>query len=404
MPVIGMNFFIIGGLLLIVAFLIGKLTHWLKITAVVGYLLTGIVLGPEVIGVVDFTPHQIETITWFGLGFVGFNIGGKLPISLLRKSGKKVMLIMAGGMIAPFVLVMIGVTIFKADISLGLLFGALACSSAPAGVLAVIYEYGARGKLTDTIITVVGLDDVFGVAIFAITLAGVSTLIGGTNDFLTFSTLMGPLKEIVGGLLLGVVLGGILAFAVKKMHHRIELFVIAIGLILSCVGLSVLPRLGFSVILATIAMGMTFVNIIPHESRIVFKDLDRVALPVFMVFFVTAGMELKLDMLLGIGSIFLVLLYVLLRSAGKITGPMICARISKADKNIERYLGLGILPQAGVALGLALLASHKLEQLGHPETAQLVITTIAATTIIFEIIGPIGARFALIRSGEATKK
>jgi len=392
--------FLMVGIALALALLVGKATHWIKVTGVVGYLLTGFVLGPEGLKLVEFTTLEMELITWFALGFIGFTIGGKLPLSLLRKSGRKIIFIMIGGIVLPFLLVLGGVYILKGNLSLGLIFAALACTSAPAGTIAVIYEYRARGKLTNAIVAVVGLDDAFGVVVFAVTIAGVSAIMGGNDSFFSAETLWEPAKEIGGALLLGGAAGGLLALIVKKIHERTELFVLTMAILLSTIGTAM--WLGFSVILASITMGMVFVNILPHECRIIYRDLDRITLPVFILFFLTAGLELRVNVLMGSGA--LVLVYVLFRSAGKITGPMATAAIAKADPKLQRYLGFGILPQAGVALGLALLASHKLTELGKPELAGLVITTITATTVVFEIIGPMGARFALVRSGEARRK
>jgi len=396
------NLFLLGGIALALALLVGKTTHWLKVTGVVGYIITGVVLGPDILHWVTPSQGEIELITWFALGFVGFTIGGKMPFSTLRRSGKKILAIMAGGIIAPFILVLTGIYLLKGSLSLGLVFGALACTSAPAGTIAVIYEYRARGRLTDAIVAVVGLDDAFGVVVFAVTIAGVSVIMGGSDSAMTSETLWYPVREIGGAIILGGVLGSALALVVRKIHERHDLFVMAMALLLLCVGVAM--WLEFSIILACITMGMVFVNILPHECRVVFRDLDIVALPIFIVFFVTAGMELRIDMLLESTSILLVVVYVLFRSAGKLIGPMLGAQVTGAESKLRRYVGFGILPQAGVALGLALLASHKLVELGYPELATLVITTVTATTVIFEIIGPIGTRFALIRSGEATRK
>ncbi len=394
------NFFLMGGLALILALFVGKTTHWMKITGVVGYLVTGVVLGPQILGFIELSSSETELITWFALGFVGFTIGGKMPFSIFKRSGKKIMLIMAGGILLPFILVLAGVYLLEGSISLGLIFGALACTSAPAGTIAVIYEYRARGSLTDAIIAVVGLDDAFGVVVFGITMAAVTAMIGDSSSISTAETVWGPVREIMGGLLLGGLIGGMLSYLVKKIHDRTELFTITIALLLICIGTAI--WLEISVILACITMGMIFVNVLHHECRIVFRDVEKMALPVFIIFFVTAGMELRWGVLKGSGM--LVVVYVLFRTAGKILGPQIAAKGAGAEDKIQRFIGFGILPQAGVALGLALLASHKLEALGREDLASLVITTITATTIVFEIIGPIGARFALMRSGEARKR
>lgn len=393
------NYFLIGGLILLLALLVGKMTHRMKITGVVGYLISGVILGPQVLGLVDLSNAEMELVTWFALGFVGFTIGGKLPLSIFKRSGKKIMWIMVGGVVFPFLLVMIGVYIIEGSIALGLIFGALACTSAPAGTIAVIYEYRARGSLTEAIIAVVGLDDAFGVMVFGVTMAVVATIIGGTDSISTVEAVWGPVREIGGSLILGALVGTLLSFFVKKIHERTEIFAITMGLLLLCVGTAIL--LDFSAILACITMGMVFVNILHHECRIVFRDLEKLSLPIFIIFFVTAGMGLRWSVLIDGG--LLVIVYVLFRMAGKIAGPYVAGGLTKAERKIRYFVGFGILPQAGVALGLALIASQKLTELGREDLASLVITTITATTIAFEIIGPIGARFALIRSGEARK-
>ncbi len=391
-----LNYFIILSIILISALFVGKLTHWMKITAVVGYLITGVILGPEVTKIVHLNSEVMSMIIWFALGFVGFIIGGKLSLPQLRRNGKQIILIMLGGMIVPFIFVLLGIYLLKGSLTLGLIFGALATTSAPAGTIAVIYEYRARGKLTDGIIAVVGLDDAFGILVFAVTMAIVTAITAGSNSIMSIETLWPAVKEIGGSILLGSVLGFVLTFIAKLVHERIELFAITMALLIGGIGVSIYFE--FSVILTCIIMGLILVNRLPNESRIIFRDLNQLTLVIFIVFFVTAGMELKINVLTGSGM--LVLVYVLFRTAGKLSGPMFGAKLSKADKVLERYLGFGILPQAGVALGLALLASNKLSST-NPEMAGWIITTITATTIIFEIIGPIGARFALIRSGEA---
>jgi len=394
--------FIMGGLILIIALSIGKITHWMKITSVVGYLACGIILGPEGLELIEFNRYEIEHITWFALGFIGFTIGSKLPISLIKKSGKNLLFILAGDVFIPFLLVFTGIYLLKGSLSLGLIFGGLACSTAPAGTIAVIYEYKARGSLTDAIMAIVGLDDALGVIVFGISLAIASTVLGDGGDSSIWVTMLEPLKEIVSAIILGIILGGILSFLVRRIHSKVDILVIFMGLLILNIGIEML--LDFSVIISCMTMGFVFINTCPLGNRVLLRDLDKLTLPVIIVFFVTAGLELKFSALFTIGGLMVAVVYILFRSAGKLAGPMLGARVGKADGKIQQYIGFGLLPQAGVALGLALMASHTLMEIGYPDMAATIITTITATTVVFEIIGPIGARFALIKSGEAVNK
>lgn len=393
------NYLLLAGIAIGLGFLIGKGTHFLKITGVVGYIITGIIIGPDVLGIIQLTPVEIETMTNLALGFVAFIIGGELTISLLRKMGKSIIAIIVGESIGAFTVVFLGVYLLTNNLPLAILFAAMAPASAPAGTVAVIHEYKAKGKLTNAILAVVGFDDGLAVLIYAFSIAIVGILVS-SGTFSVSNLVMTPLMEIGGALLIGAGIGAIFAVVLKRLIEREEFIAVTLTAILVTAGLSLL--LEVSLILSCMAMGMMVINVYPKENRPVFDHIKSISLPIYILFFIIAGINLHLGLMLTIGAVGIV--YIICRSTGLIGGSYLAALVSKADPVIRDNIGLGILSQAGVAIGLALLASQKLESLGMPEVGTIVVTTIAATTVVFEVIGPLSARIAITRSGEARKR
>ena len=392
------NYLLLIGIAIGLGFLIGKGTHLLKITGIVGYIITGIIIGPDVLNIIQLTTVEIETITNIALGFVAFIIGGELTISLLRKMGKSIVAIIIGESIGAFIVVFLGVYLFTNNLPLAVIFAAMAPASAPAGTVAVIHEYRAKGKLTDAILAVVGFDDGLAVLIYAFSIAIVGVIVSGV--FSASNLIVSPLVDIGGALLIGAGIGAVFAVILKRLIEREEILAVTLTAILVTAGLSILMNV--SLILACMALGMIVINTYPKDNKPVFDNIKSVSLPIYILFFIIAGINLHLGLLLTIGALGII--YIICRSIGLISGSYFAALFSKADPVIRDNIGLGILSQAGVAIGLALLASHKLASLGMPEVGTLIVTTIAATTVVFEIIGPLSARIALIRSGEASRR
>ncbi|RLF57034.1 MAG: cation:proton antiporter [Thermoplasmata archaeon] len=392
------NYLLLIGIAIGLGFLIGKGTHFLKITGVVGYIITGIIIGPDVLGIIQLTTVEIETMTNLALGFVAFIIGGELTIALMRKMGKSIIAIIIGESIGAFTVVFLGVYLLTNNLALAIIFAAMAPASAPAGTVAVIHEYKAKGKLTNAILAVVGFDDGLAVLIYAFSIAIVGVVVSGV--FSVSTLVISPLVDIGGALLIGAGIGMFFAFVLKKLIEREEIIAVTLTAIFITAGLSIL--LEVSLILSCMSMGMMVINVYPRDNKPVFEHIKSISLPIYILFFIMAGINLHLGLLLTIGAIGVV--YIICRSMGLIGGSYLAALASKADPIIRDNIGLGILSQAGVAIGLALLAAHKLTLMGMPEMGKLIVTTIAATTVIFEIIGPLSARIAIKRSGEINKR
>ena len=391
-----LNYLLLGGLIIGFGFLIGKGTHLLRITGVIGYILTGVIIGPDVLNLVHLSSVEIETMTNIALGFVAFIIGGELTIRSLRKTGKSIIAIIFGESLGAFCIVFAGLYFLTNNLPIASTFAAMAPASAPAGTIAVIHEYKAKGKLVDSILMVVGFDDGLAVLIYAFAMAAVGVVVSG--DVSLSALVLEPMRDIGGALLFGALFGAVFAYIFRKLNEREEIIAVGITAIFLTAGFALFFEV--SLILCCMVAGMMVINLFPQDNKPVFDNIKSICLPVYIIFFVIAGINLHLGLLLSIGSIGIV--YVICRTLGLVGGSYVSAFASKADKVIRDNIGLGILSQAGVAIGLSLLAYQKLSSMGLQDVGSLVVTTVAATSVVFEIIGPLAARVALVRSGEAS--
>jgi Kef-type K+ transport system membrane component KefB/predicted transcriptional regulator len=384
---------------IIIGFLVGKLVNLLKLPGVVGYLIAGLILGPSVLGVFSLpTLEGLKVFTNFALSLVAFIIGSEMKLDTLKEMGKGIGVIILSESFGAFLLVAAGIYLLTHKLYLALIFGAIAPASAPAGTVAVLQECRAKGRLTNALYAVVGLDDGLAIIIFALAVA-LARLLFTNTAISVVSILKGPIFEIFGSIILGGVIGVLAGYFIRKVSGEENILAVSLGSILICTGMAI--YLHFSLILANLSLGMVFVNMFPAVNRKAYRTIQFICLPVYIIFFFTAGAHLQIELLPSIGILGLV--YMVCRAAGLVGGAYLGAAMTKQNAVIRRYLGLGILSQAGVALGLAVLVTAEFSSLGSTGAALAVtvMNTVAATTILFEIIGPIGARFAVSRAGEA---
>ena len=395
------NLILIFGIALALGFIIGKATHWIKLTAIIGYIVAGIILGP---GLGLIKPAEISSaiklVVSVTLGLVAFIIGGSFVKETLKKLGKTMLIILFGQFFITFIVVTLGIYFWTHNLSIALLFGALATATAPAGTMAALHYCRAKGTLSTLTTAVVGLDDGLCILLFAFVIAFVKVSLGGTFSIAT--AVLAPLIEIFGALCLGVLLGAVLSLVTKHVRGREETFIIAVVAVLLCAGLA--EFLNVSLILACMALGATFVNLSPSLAKTSYETLEGVIPPIYIAFFAIAGLQLRIDLLLVMGMIGVV--YILFRSLGKVGGAALSSKAAKAEPVVQKYLGISLLSQAGVAIALACMVSVELAGYGEPGKylGALAITTILAADVIFEIIGPIGVRFAVTRAGESGKE
>jgi len=389
------------GIAILVGYIGGKLSNKAKFPAVIGYILAGLVLGPSFLNIFgENLLGKLGLLSDITLGLVAFSIGSELRLGIIKKLGKGIITIIFAESFLAFFAVFGLIYLLTHKLYLALLFGAMAPASAPAGTIIVLQEYKAKGPLTNALLTVVGLDDGLAILIYAFAAALAKISIAKTSLSLQ-SAIVDPLIHVLGAILLGGVLGLIMAQIARKLVSKQELLVFTLATVLICVGISNL--LHFSLILSNLSLGMIIANTYLKTSRKTYDVIYSITPPLYVLFFVLAGAHLQIRLLPAMGLIGI--LYIIGRTAGLMGGAWIGAKITKSHEHIRKYLGLGILSQAGVAIGLALLVGREFSGINSigKDTAIIIINTIAATTIFFEIIGPIATKLAISKAGEIGK-
>lgn len=398
-----MNYLLLIGIIILSGYLGKKLSNRIKLPGVTGYLIMGVLLGCSLFNLLK--PEFLETTGLFTdmtLGIVGFIIGSQLAIRTFRQIGRRVFTMLFTESFGAFILVFFTILIFTRRFELALLVAAVAPATAPAGTVAVLQEYRAKGILTNSLLTIAGLDDGVCIMIYVFASAIAKVFLFNTESISILHIILVPLYRIILAVVVGGAGGFLLSLILRKIHTREETMVLIFGFIFLVTGISNFFNISF--ILATMAMGITIVNFSPIPARRVSRILEDIVPLVYIVFFVLAGAHLNVRLLPAMG--IMGLLYILARSAGKIGGATLGAFISKAPRVLKRYLGFGLLSQAGVAIGLSLLVMREFSTAGEQgkEIATLIVTMIAATTVVFEIIGPIVAKIAVVRAGESRLK
>lgn len=378
-------------IVLLVGYIGGKIAKAFKLPSVSGYLIAGLLLGPSFVNLMDHTElSSLEFISEIALAVIAFSIGSEFSIKEIKKIGKKVMWITLAEVLGAILLVFVVMfVIFQQPFALSIVIASMSAATAPAATLMVIRQFRASGPLTKTILPVVALDDVFGIMAFGIALA-IAKMTSSTESVYSLGMILTPFLEILGSLALGGLLGFGLKYASQKAKNQEELQLVSLIAIGFAIGLSKL--LGLSSLLTNIAMGTILVNTTRHASRI-FGSLNGFIAPFYVLFFALAGASLDIGILASVGVMGVA--YVFARGIGKYLGARIGAMGVKAEPAIQKYLGLALLPQGGVSIGLSVIVRQEL-----PEYALLITTIIMFSVLIYETSGPIFAKIAIKRAGE----
>ena len=394
-----MNSLLILAIALFAGLLSTKLMKLVKLPNVTGYLIVGLLLGPHLINIIG--EKEIDSFSFLieiALGFIAFSIGGEFKIENLKKIGKNVFLITFVQAFLALVFVDISLIVFgliqgtlQENLPLILVLGAVATATAPAATLMVIRQYKAKGKLTDTLLLVVALDDAFGLVLFAISLAIAKVFaIGGVITFTSIALM--PLLEIVVSLGIGTVLGLILSLATRFFRSRANRLIWMITVVFTGVGLAQIFPIPVSSLLLCMMLGAVFCNT-KNDSLMILGDMERWTPPLFMLFFIISSAELDLTVIPIVGAVGVI--YLIARSAGKYFGTYLGSVIVKEDKSIRNYLGLALLPQAGVAIGMAKISSEAL-----PKYSAQILAVVLCATLFYELVGPGITKFALKKAGD----
>jgi Kef-type K+ transport system membrane component KefB len=365
--------------------LVGRRTPLPRVTLLI---LLGVAIGPSALALL---PQR--SVAWFplvanmALVMVGFLLGGSLARSA-REHGREIVTISIWKMLGAFVAVVLGLLLAGVRWELAVLLGAIATATAPAATADVVHELRATGRFAETLLGIVALDDVWGLILFSLCLAAVESVNGQSGlDALVFGA-----REVGGAVLLGTVVGVPMALLTGRVERGEPTLVEALGGVFLCGGLAM--WLDVSFLLAAMVQGAVVAALARHHRR-PFDAIEGIEWPFMILFFVLAGASLHVASLASLGP--LVLVYFLLRSGGTVVGTGLGARVSGGGNALGRWLGLALLPQAGVALGMALIAAQRF-----PELSEEILPVVIAATALFELIGPVLARYALRRASQET--
>lgn len=389
------------------------------IPAVTAYLIAGLLIGPSLFGRLGIGFRTFEDVENFGilsdvaLGFIAFSIGNEFRLAELKKTGRQATVVAVVQALTATVLVDVSLIavyyIFDLGSSIGIptciCLGAIATATAPAATLMVVNQYKAKGPLTGILLPIVALDDAVGLIVFAISF-GIAKAIYSGAAISVISVLVNPMLEVVGSLLLGLVMGVIFAMLEKWFHSNTRRMGISITFVLLTVALSMVRmeipgteiELGFSSLLVCMMLGTVFCNICDFSADIMDR-VDKWTAPLFVVFFVLSGAELDLSVFSDLTVIAVGVIYIIARSAGKYFGASVSSRATKCEPQVCKYLGITLLPQAGVALGMSVTVAEELGSEG-----AIIRNIVLFAVLVYELVGPMLTKIALTKAGEITPR
>ena len=413
--------------------LMSRLAKLFKLPAVTAYLVAGIVVGPYILGSIDFSllggsfTHigfspadfgiaegstanpAFEVLSNVALGFIAFAIGNEFRISELKTIGKQATVIGILQAVVTTLIVdaaLIGLSFAMKGVltpSMAIILGAIATATAPAATLMVVRQYKAKGKLTNLLLPIVALDDAVGLVVFSISF-GIARALESPESLSIISILINPLLEVVLSLILGFVMGCLFTVCEKFFHSGSKRMSLSITFVLLTVALSMIHfeigeiEIGFSSLLVCMMLGTVFCNLCDFSADIMDRA-DKWTAPLFVLFFVLSGAELRLDILASIPVIIIGVAYIISRSIGKYFGAFGSAKLVNCDNNICKYLGITLLPQAGVALGMSTIV---LQTMG--EDGVLIRNIVLFAVLIYELFGPVLTKIALTKAGDIKEK
>jgi Kef-type K+ transport system membrane component KefB len=386
------------GALLLAGFIGGKLATRLKLPTISGYIVAGLLLGPSVLNVVpDHIVESLAPVPHIALGLIAITIGSEFRIAKLKKTGRNIVIITTVQLLATFAAVSLALVAFGAPPAMAILLGAIASATAPAATVAIATELRARGHLVSTLFGVVALDDAFAITLFGFVMAFAATMVGGATGS-PASMVLHPLREIVISVAIGVAVGYLVHRLVLNRKSNNEIIVIVLGFVLLVSGVTV--SIGVSALIANMMMGFVLVNLSAKNSRVM-RILEPLSPPIYAAFFALAGTELDIRTLAQTGVLGAV--YLLSRAAGKYGGAYVGATAARDSSSTRRYLGLALLPQAGVAIGLILVLQDTPAFMGLPYMSEMV-NIVLASILVNEVIGPPLTKLALVRSGSTRRR
>ncbi|MGD2125106.1 MAG: cation:proton antiporter [Desulfobacteraceae bacterium] len=383
--------FITLGILFLLGLLTDAIGRKTRLPRVTLLLIFGFAIGPGGLGFL--TPKDgkwFSVVADMALIMIGFLLGEKLTLSSLRRHGRLVLGLSAAEAILTALVVLAGLLLIGVQLDIALLLAGIAPATDPAATTDVVFETKADGKFSRTLLGIVAVDDAWGLIVFSLMLTAAQAF-SGRADIL--APLMTGAWEIGGALLVGIVLGIPMAYLTGRVRAGEPTLVEALGVVFLCGGIAIWLEVSF--LLASMVLGCIIANFARHHTR-PFHAIELIDLPFMILFFVLAGASLETEMLSNIGLVGSA--YVVLRVVGRFVGAWAGGAIGRAESLFSRWMGAALLPQAGVALGMALVATQR-----RPDLGEVILTVVVTSTVLFEIIGPVLTRIALVRMGEVPR-
>lgn len=409
---LSVSFALLAGLIL------SRLIKRWNLPAVTAYLIAGVLIGPNCLGLLKIPGigfPTFENVASFSLicdvalGFIAFSIGNEFRLSALKHTGKQATVVaiiqaLSATIFVDVILLLLHLILGeKLPLSTCIVLGAIATATAPAATMMVVNQYKAKGPLTSILLPVVALDDAVGLVVFAVSFGIAKTMISGS--FSVLSVILNPLLEIVCSLALGAALGALFSLVERMFQSNSKRLSIAVTFVIMAAALSKVQIplgadvvIGFSSLLVCMMVGTVFCNVCDFSEEIMFKT-DRWTAPLYVLFFVLSGSELDLRVFADLAVVGIGIAYIISRSAGKIIGASAGSRLMKCDENICKYLGITLLPQAGVALGMSVTVAA---QMG--EEGSIIRDIVLFSVLIYELVGPILTKIALTKAGDIQPK
>ena len=388
-------------IMLFFGFLLTRLTKLLKLPNVTAYIIAGIIIGPYCINLIpNYIINGMDFLSDIALAFIAFSTGEFFKFSVLKKNGLKVIIITIFESLMATILVFITCfVILHLNLSFSIILGALAAATAPASTMMTIRQTKAKGDFVDTLLQVVALDDVVGLIAYSV---AISIALSFNSNSLNIIDIIKPIFLNIGSLIIGGLFGLIMKLLIPQKRSKDNKLIISISLIFAFCGLCAI--FDVSPLLGCMAMGTIYINSTNDEK--LFKQLNYFSPPILLLFFVRSGVNFKLDSLFNgsslVGStplIIIGIIYFFIRILGKYSGAYLGCLITKKDKKVRNYLGMALIPQAGVAIGLATLGARAIGG----EAGIALETIILASSVLYELIGPVLAKLSLYLSKSYSK-
>jgi Kef-type K+ transport system membrane component KefB len=380
--------FITLGVLLLLGLITDAIGRRTRLPRVTLLLIFGFLIGPTGIGFLNPDHGKwFSLVTDIALVMIGFLLGEKLALSSLRQHGKSVLWLSAAEVVATALVVLVGLLLAGVRMDIAFLLAGVAPATDPAATTDVVHETRADGAFTRTLLGIVAVDDAWGLIVFSLMLTSAQALTGH-GDIVT--PLLTGAWELGGALLLGICLGIPMAFLTGRVRPGEPTLVEALGLVFLCGGIAIWLKVSF--LLASMALGCVVANLARHHTR-PFHAIEGIDWPFMILFFILAGASLEAKAVYQVG--LLGAGYIVFRVLGRLLGAWAGGVISHADPLMRRWMGMALMPQAGVALGMALVATHH-----RPDLGGVIMPVVIGSTVLFEVIGPVLTRVGLVRAGE----